>query len=106
MQDFEVARGQDLTITVTADGSPLPSCKWYHNDQPIQIDSTRVEIIDDGPTHTFKLLNAQMTDEGQYKVCSISLNKWLNMYSRNYYHIRRSLKIHWAQQSSRVKSQF
>ena len=68
MQDFEIARGQEVTITVTAEGSPLPTCTWYRNDQPIQIEIDRIQIIDDGPTHTLKLLNAQLNDEGQYKV--------------------------------------
>lgn len=68
MQDFEVARGQEVTITVTAEGSPLPTCTWYHNDQPIQAEPDRVLIIHDGPTHTLKLLDAQLTDDGQYKV--------------------------------------
>ena len=56
MQDFELARGQEVTITVTADGSPLPTCQWYHNDQPIQIIPDRIVIIDDGPTHHLKLM--------------------------------------------------
>lgn len=68
MQDFELARGQEVTITVTADGSPLPTCKWYHNDQLIQMVPDRVVIIDDGPTHHLKLMDVQLTDEGQYKV--------------------------------------
>lgn len=68
MQDFEVSRGQEVTITVTADGSPLPTCTWYHNDKPIQIQPDRIVIIDEGSTHTLKLLDAQLTDDGQYKV--------------------------------------
>jgi len=67
MQDFEVTRGQEVTVTVTADGNPLPTCIWYHNDKPIQVQPDRVFIIDEGPTHTLKILNAELNDEGQYK---------------------------------------
>ena len=70
MQDFEVARGQEVTMSVTADGSPLPTCTWYHNEQLIQAEPDRVLIIDDGATHTLKLLDVQLTDDGQYKVSS------------------------------------
>jgi hypothetical protein len=68
MQDFEVSRGQEVTITVTAEGSPLPTCTWFHNDKPIEVQPDRIVIVDDGPTHTLKLLDAQLTDDGQYKV--------------------------------------
>jgi len=68
MQDFEVSRGQEVTITVTADGSPLPTCTWFHNDKQIQVQPDRIVVTDDGPTHTLKLLNAELSDDGQYKV--------------------------------------
>jgi hexokinase len=68
MQDFEISRGQEVTITVTADGSPLPTCTWFHNDKPIQVQPDRIVIIDDGSTHTLKLLDVQLNDDGQYKV--------------------------------------
>lgn len=68
MQDFEIVRGQEVTITVTADGSPLPTCSWLRNDTPITVEPDHIEIVDDGPVHTLKILNAQLTDEGQYKV--------------------------------------
>ena len=68
MQDFEVSRGQEVTITVTADGSPLPTCTWFHNDKPLQVEPDRVVIVDDGPKHTLTLLSAELTDDGQYKV--------------------------------------
>ncbi|CAF1682384.1 unnamed protein product, partial [Adineta ricciae] len=67
MQDFEVSRGQEVTITVTAEGSPLPTCTWYHNDKPITVQPDRIVIVDDGPSHTLKILDAQLTDDGQYK---------------------------------------
>ena len=68
MQDFEVSRGQEVTITVTADGSPLPTCTWFHNDTPIQVQPDRIVFIDDGATHSLKLLDVQLSDDGQYKV--------------------------------------
>lgn len=68
MQDFEIARGQDVTITVTADGNPLPTCTWFHNDNPIEVKPDSIVIIDDGPVHTLKLLNVQLDADGQYKV--------------------------------------
>lgn len=68
MQDFEIARGQDVTITVTADGNPLPSCRWLHNDQPLEAQPDRIVIVDDGPVHTLKLINVQLDADGQYKV--------------------------------------
>jgi hemicentin len=68
MQDFEVSRGQEVTITVTADGSPLPTCTWYHNDKPIQAQPNRIIMIDEGSTHHLKLLDVELTDDGQYKV--------------------------------------
>ena len=68
MQDFEVSRGQEVTITVTADGSPLPTCTWFHNDKPIQVEPDRIVIVDDGSKHTLTLLSAELTDDGQYKV--------------------------------------
>ncbi|CAF4039765.1 unnamed protein product, partial [Rotaria magnacalcarata] len=67
MQDFEICRGQEVTITVTADGSPLPTCTWLYNDTPIQAQPDHIEIINDGPVHSLKILNAELTDEGQYK---------------------------------------
>ncbi|CAF4747141.1 unnamed protein product, partial [Rotaria sp. Silwood1] len=67
MQDFEISRGQDVTITVTADGSPLPTCTWFHNDKPVEIQPDHIVVIDDGPTHSLKLLNVQLNDDGQYK---------------------------------------
>ncbi|CAF4411465.1 unnamed protein product, partial [Rotaria socialis] len=67
MQDFEICRGQEVTITVTADGSPLPTCTWLYNDTPIQVQPDHIEIINDGPVHSLRILNAELTDEGQYK---------------------------------------
>jgi hypothetical protein len=68
MQDFEVSRGQEVTITVNADGSPLPTCTWFHNDKPIQITPDRIIVTNDGPTHTLKILNVELNHDGQYKV--------------------------------------
>jgi len=68
MQDFEISRGQEVTITVTADGSPLPTCTWFHNDKPVQIQPDRIIVTNDGSTHTLKILNVELTDDGQYKV--------------------------------------
>ena len=68
MQDFEITRGQEVTITVTADGSPLPTCTWFHNDTPLQIQPDRIVVVDDGPNHTLKILDVQLNDDGQYKV--------------------------------------
>ena len=72
MQDFEVSRGQEVTMSVTADGSPLPTCTWYHNDKPLQVQPNRVVIVDNGPTHNLTLLDVQLTDDGQYKVRDLS----------------------------------
>jgi hypothetical protein len=71
MQDFEITRGQEVSITVTADGSPLPTCTWLHNDKPIAIQPDRIVVIDDGSTHTLKILDVQLTDDGEYKVKKI-----------------------------------
>ncbi len=68
MQDFEISRGQEVTITVTADGSPLPTCTWFHNDQPIQVQPNRIIVTDNGPTHSLTLMNVELNDDGQYKV--------------------------------------
>ena len=68
MQDFELLRGQEATITFSADGNPLPTCTWFHNDKPIQAESDHIIIIDDGSVHSLKLLNTQLEDDGQYKV--------------------------------------
>jgi hemicentin len=76
MQDFEISRGQEVTITVTADGSPLPTCTWFHNDKPIQVQPDRIVIIDDGSTHTLKLLDVQLNDDGQYKVKQNEYSLW------------------------------
>jgi hypothetical protein len=73
MQDFEITRGQEVSITVTADGSPLPTCTWLHNDKPIAIQPDRIVVIDDGSTHTLKILDVQLTDDGEYKVNKIIL---------------------------------
>lgn len=78
MQDFEVSRGQEVTITVTADGSPLPTCTWFHNDKPVQIQPDRIIVTDDGSTHTLKILNVELNDDGQYKVNKISFFPPLN----------------------------
>ncbi|CAF0818885.1 unnamed protein product [Didymodactylos carnosus] len=67
LQDFEISRGQEVTITVTANGSPLPSCVWYHNDQLLHPKKDRVVMIDDGPIHVLKILNAELSDNGVYK---------------------------------------
>ncbi|CAF4715073.1 unnamed protein product, partial [Rotaria magnacalcarata] len=31
LKDFDLSRGQEATITVTANGTPLPPCIWFHN---------------------------------------------------------------------------
>ena len=68
LKDFDVSRGQEVTITVTANGSPLPSCTWFHNDKQLYRKPDRIIMIDDGPTHTLKLLDVELTDAGLYKV--------------------------------------
>jgi hemicentin len=106
MQDFETARGQEVAITVTADGSPLPTCTWYRNDQPIQIEENRVMIIDDGATHTLKLLDVQLSDDGQYKVKynRFCFNSFHDHYLFLFAMLRPLLKIKWEKQNCSVKS--
>jgi hypothetical protein len=53
---------------VTANGNPLPSCVWYHNDKQVYPKPNRVIMTDDGPTHILKLLDVELTDAGLYKV--------------------------------------
>lgn len=93
MQDFEVTRGQEVTITVTADGNPLPTCTWYHNDKPIEVQPNRVVITDEGATHTLKLLNAELSDEGQYKVNNMLGSFLFTLFS---IYLRLLLKIKWV----------
>lgn len=57
-----------MTITVTANGSPLPTCKWYHGEQLLQSKPNRIIITNDGATHVLKLLDVEMIDAGIYKV--------------------------------------
>ncbi|CAF2489671.1 unnamed protein product [Rotaria sp. Silwood2] len=67
LKDFDIARGQEVTITVTANGTPLPSCTWFHNDKQLYQKPNRVVMIDDGPTHILKLLGVELADAGFYK---------------------------------------
>ncbi|CAF3618249.1 unnamed protein product [Rotaria sordida] len=67
LKDFDISRGQEVTITVTASGTPLPSCTWFHNDKQLFQKANRVVMIDDGPTHILKLLGVELADAGQYK---------------------------------------
>ena len=81
LKDFDVSRGQEVTITVTANGNPLPSCIWYHNDKQVVAKANRVIITDDGPTHILKLLNVELSDAGTYKVIrKISFFIFLNSF--------------------------
>ena len=68
MKDFDISRGQEVTITVTANGTPLPSCIWFHNDRRLTAIPNRVIMTDDGPTHILKLLDVELSDAGLYKV--------------------------------------
>ena len=68
LKDFDIARGQEITITVTANGSPLPSCVWLHNDKQLFPKPNRIIMIDDGLTHILKILDVELTDAGLYKV--------------------------------------
>jgi hypothetical protein len=68
LKDFDVSRGQEVTITVTANGTPLPSCVWYHNDKQLHPKPNRVIMTDNGPTHILKLLDVELSDAGIYKV--------------------------------------
>ncbi|CAF0916357.1 unnamed protein product [Adineta ricciae] len=67
LKDFDVSRGQEVTITVTANGSPLPACTWFHDDKPLQAKPNRIIMIDEGPKHILKLLDVEVTDAGMYK---------------------------------------
>ncbi len=68
LKDFDISRGQEVTITVTANGTPLPSCTWFHNDKQLHAKANRIIMINDGPTHILKLLDVELTDAGFYKV--------------------------------------
>jgi len=68
LKDFDISRGQEVTITVTANGTPLPSCIWFHNDKQIYPKANRIVMINDGPTHILKLLDVELIDAGLYKV--------------------------------------
>ncbi len=68
LKDFDISRGQEVTITVTANGTPLPSCVWFHNDKQLHPKPNRVIMTNDGPTHILKLLDVELTDAGLYKV--------------------------------------
>lgn len=68
LKDFDISRGQEITITVTANGNPLPSCVWYHNDKQLFPQPNRILMIDDGPQHILKILDVELTDAGLYKV--------------------------------------
>jgi len=67
LKDFDISRGQEVTITVTANGTPLPSCIWFHNDRRLTAIPNRVIMTDDGPTHILKLLDVELSDAGLYK---------------------------------------
>ena len=68
LKDFDISRGQEVTITVIANGTPLPSCTWFHNDKQLHAKANRVIMTDDGPIHILKLLDVELTDAGLYKV--------------------------------------
>jgi hypothetical protein len=67
LKDFDISRGQEVTITVTANGNPLPSCVWFHNDKQLHAKPNRIIMTDDGPTHILKILDIELTDAGFYK---------------------------------------
>lgn len=68
LKDFDISRGQEVTITVTANGNPLPSCTWFHDDRRVTAIPNRIIMTDDGPTHILKLLDVELSDAGLYKV--------------------------------------
>lgn len=78
LKDFDISRGQEVTITVTASGNPLPSCTWFHNDKQLYAKANRIIMIDDGPTHILKLLDVELSDAGLYKVINNQ-----NLFSHN-----------------------
>ncbi|CAF3575459.1 unnamed protein product [Adineta steineri] len=82
LKDFDVKRGQEVTITVTANGSPLPSCKWFHGDKQLQAKANRIIMTDDGPTHILKLLDVELTDAGSYKAVVESLTSTTELISQ------------------------
>jgi len=72
LQDFDLKRGQEVTITVTANGTPLPSCVWFHNDKQLYPKANRIIMTSDGPTHNLKILDVELTDAGLYKAVVVS----------------------------------
>lgn len=82
LKDFDIARGQEVTITVTANGTPLPSCVWFHNDKPLSPKPNRVIMINDGPTHILKLLEVELSDAGLYKAVVESVTSTTELVSK------------------------
>jgi hypothetical protein len=82
-----------VTITVTANGTPLPSCVWFHNDKQLYPKPNRVIMINDGPTHILKLLDVELTDAGLYKVKPIKKLSLASFYIFFFFFLRRWLKV-------------
>ena len=95
LKDFDIERGQEVTITVTANGNPLPSCTWFHNDKQVHAKENRFVMTHDGPKHILKILNAELTDAGTYKVKTSKKEisfLFINIYFFSYF-LRQLLKV-------------
>ncbi|CAM4905811.1 unnamed protein product [Rotaria socialis] len=82
LKDFDISRGQDVKLTVTANGTPLPPCIWFHNDKKIYPKPNHIIIIDDGPAHTLQLLDVQLSDAGTYKAVVESISSTTELISQ------------------------
>ncbi|KRT84503.1 peroxidase [Oryctes borbonicus] len=62
-RDAEIADGETAVFKCNANGDPIPSITWMHNEVEVEVDDERMAIMEDG---SLVIKNSRETDGGSY----------------------------------------
>lgn len=63
-QDVEVSWGETAVFTCRVDGDPQPSVSWMRDDQEIDVDGEKYQLMEDG---SLMIQNTEPEDSGYYE---------------------------------------
>ncbi|VDK64021.1 unnamed protein product, partial [Cylicostephanus goldi] len=73
LRPMEVKETETVKLSVTVTGIPQPQVQWFKDDRPVEIDTVRTIVKDEGHgSYTLTIQNAKATDVGKYSCKAVN----------------------------------